>query len=584
MSSHGTTIELARRAPERVRPTRLSSALFLFKTNVFRARRLFADLANGPKALGRGDTADYPSAIAVSRTPLWTDPEPGEAGLQRGKVHNLRAAARRLDRAVLAPGAVFSFWREIGPPLNARGFVPGRMLQEGCLVPATGGGLCQLSNALYDAALKAGCDIVERHAHSRLVPGSAAARGRDATVAWNYVDLRFRSERSLLLRVALERDTLIVAFYGADENRQPATPAAFDAAPRAEAQSCASCDETTCFRHESQARQTLGARAFLVDEYWPEFDAFIARERTAADTLCLPLDGRRWNKPQYGWLTDGFARLVSAPVTTLIRGMTSRRLAAQGAKRQTALLDASERLAARYARALDENTASVVVAQTLLPFLWRDGHLGGRQFTVLMTRLPMDALQARLDAAAALHPQSTTLSDFRAPPTLVALEREALAAADRIVTPHAEIAALFGERAELLPWQMPPQTNIRRSPGRMIVFPGPTVARKGALELREAARRLDVEVLVPGSELEGADFWRGVRMRRPDGDWLCDAAAVVQPAFVEDRPRRLLMALAAGVPVVATPTCGIPPRDGLKLVPAGDADALAAAIATILPP
>ncbi len=98
-------------------------------------------------------------------------------------------------------GQVFSFWRQVGRASRRRGFVTGRMLKEGCLVPAVGGGLCQLSNALYDAALQSGCEIVERHAHSRVVAGSAAAAGRDATVAWNYVDLRFRTSAPLRMEV-----------------------------------------------------------------------------------------------------------------------------------------------------------------------------------------------------------------------------------------------------------------------------------------------------------------------------------------------------------------------------------------------
>ncbi|MEI9887386.1 MAG: VanW family protein [Rhizomicrobium sp.] len=141
-----------------------------------------------PARLGRGAAADYPAVAAEARSALWSDPRAGERAMQWGKVQNLRAAARRFDRTVLPAGAVFSFWRQMGRASTRRGFVAGRMLQEGCLVAATGGGLCQLSNALYAAALDAGCAIVERHAHSRRVPG---AQGRDATVAWNYVDLRF---------------------------------------------------------------------------------------------------------------------------------------------------------------------------------------------------------------------------------------------------------------------------------------------------------------------------------------------------------------------------------------------------------
>ena len=68
----------------------------------------------------------------------------------------------------------------------------GRELREGCLVPSIGGGLCQLSNALYDAALRAGLQVVERHRHTQVVPGSLAESDRDATVFWNYRDLRLR--------------------------------------------------------------------------------------------------------------------------------------------------------------------------------------------------------------------------------------------------------------------------------------------------------------------------------------------------------------------------------------------------------
>ena len=49
---------------------------------------------------------------------------------------------------------------------------------------------------------------------------------------------------------------------------------------------------------------------------------------------------------------------------------------------------------------------TVWVAQSLLPFLWRDGNLGGREVRVLMTRLPLASLQRRLDDARAAHPDA----------------------------------------------------------------------------------------------------------------------------------------------------------------------------------
>jgi hypothetical protein len=456
------------------------------------------------------------------------------------------------------------------------------MLQEGCLVPATGGGLCQLSNALYDVALRSGCAVIERHPHSRRIPGSAAAAGRDATVAWNYVDLRIQSDAPLMLRVQLEKQHLTVALFAAEEGGHTARmPSASENLP--EARSCASCGQAECFRHEPVRAATRGRVAFCVDTCWPEFDAYIARTRTPSDLLCAPLDGQRWNRPQYGWTTQGFAAVHTATFATLRRAFASRRLAAQGAARQAALLDAARTLAAHYAKFLTPDVTSVCVDQALLPHLWRAGHLGGRTVSVLMTRLPMAVLQSRLDEAARAHPDSTTLADFRAPADLVAAEREALAAADLIITPHREIADLFGARNLRLDWVVPAAKAERTRASRLIAFPGPTAGRKGAYELREAARRLDLDVLLLGHELEGHDFWRGIRTHRATSPADMEGvAAVIQPAYLEDRPRMLLEALGAGIPVIATPACGLGARHGVTLVPAGDVDALVAALRTIL--
>jgi hypothetical protein len=539
-------------------PTRADAAIFELKANLFRLRRLARDALSGPARLARAEPQDFPLVAARSRTPLWTRIAASERTLQRGKVQNLRAAAIRLDRTLLAPGAVFSFWKQLGRASRTRGFVRGRMLKEGCIVPATGGGLCQLSNALYDVALQAGLEIVERHAHSRRVPG---ARGRDATVAWNYVDLRFRSALPLLLRVRLTSSDLVVELLG----HEAAQAAPFVAAPdmRPEAQSCESCDQTSCFRHGVAASE--GRRAVLVDEVWPEFDRHVE-----GDLLCLPMTGRA----QYAWSTAKFARLRKATVTTLARAL-SLRMTKPGPRLRALEMAFAERLARRHARALDPDVTVVTVAQSLLPALWRDGHLGGREFEVLMTRLPMAELQARLDAAARAHPERGSLADFRADATI---ESEALAAAARIVTPHREIASLFGERALLLDWTIPKARIPHAAGSRRIAFAGPTIARKGAYELRQAARALDLEVVLLGSDLEGPEFWHGVRTSRELGRGV---AALVQPALVEDKPRKLLAALASGVPVIATRACGLGERPGLTLVPEGDADSLIAALAAL---
>jgi hypothetical protein len=561
--------------PSLAHPTRLSALLFEAKAAVFKARRLARDVADGPPLLSRSSSPSFGHPAGSSSTPLWSDTRLAERAMQWGKVHNLRVAARALDGTTIPAGSVFSFWRQLGRPTRARGFVSGRMLKEGCLVPSVGGGLCQLSNALYDVALQAGCEIVERHGHSRIVPGSRAASGRDATVAWNYVDLRFRARRDLILRVGVGRDTLDVMLLAAEPNGIHSQQLETPPAPGEHAESCGTCDRTTCFRHETVSEMPIGRTAFLVDANWPEFRAYVARAKNSGDVLGLPFDGARWGLRRYAWDTSGYGRVTASSLIPLARAVALR-LAKQGSRRRPIELWAAKMQARQMARALTAEVTEVCVAQSLLPYLWRDGHLGGRKFSVLMTRLPMAEIQARLDAAALAHPERRTLSDFRADPDLVATEAEALAAADSIVTPHAEIAELFGKHAVRLEWSMP-KALPRTAAGvpRRIAFPGPTLARKGAYELREAARALDLEIVLTGNELEGAGFWDGIRIRRADGsNWLDGVMAVVQPALLEEAPRALLAALASGIPVLATKACGLGERPGVTIVPPGDVSAL----------
>ena len=579
-------------APQRPhsRHSRTGALVFRAKATVFRLGRAVSDLRGGPRRHPRGAALENAPVLAESETPLWTEDGPGELPLVAGKVHNLRLALRRIHGVEVPAGAVFSFWAQVGRASRSRGFVAGRELREGCLVPSVGGGLCQLSNALYHAALEAGCEIVERHPHSHPVPGSAAEAGRDATVFWNYVDLRFRSSGPLRVEAWMDAHTLTIRLRGprpaeAAEAPKPSRRVRVLRVLGGGPRSCVSCGDEKCFRHlDAPGGPAVGRAAHLVDAWWPEHDRWLVGERRAGDVLGVPLDGRRFRKPQYAWSTEGAARVHQSWRATLARAWRSRRLAAQGAERQRALLAAAAALAESYAPVLRHDVTHVVVAQNLLPFLWRGGHLGGRTFDVLMAGPPMAELHARLDAAARLHPRSSTLADFRADEALLRDEAEALAHARRIFTPHRDVAALFPGRAEVLEWASPAPRTPQPNPGPRprIVFPGPTAGRKGAYELREALAGMEVELVAMGSKLEGAGFWDGVRLAAPEAYWLDGADLVVLPAFVENQPRRLLAALAAGVPVIATPACGLGAREGLTLVPAGNAAALREAMETVL--
>ena len=404
-------------------PSRLDTVVFEAKAAVFRGLRALEE-ALARKATRRhapGDALCDAPVVARVRSPLWNAPAGAkEYALTAGKIQNLRVALAGLDGIVVPAGETLSFWKQVGRATRRRGFVAGRELREGCLVATIGGGLCQLSNALYEAALAAGFEIVERHAHSRRVPGSRAALQRDATVFWNYVDLRFRSRKAFRIEARLTSDHLEVVFRA-----EPATAARAMAEEadgrRAAANDCTTCGETRCHRNDPETA-TLGRRptAWLLDGAWPEFAALLTREAATEDALFLPM--RRPARARYAWPAGRCGAETTAPLVALQRAFALRRAPAQGRALQSRLLAFDRKLARRYARTLSHLHAHVVVSQTLLPHLWAAGALAGRSFDVLVERWPMTALEARLDGALGAHPQSPTLGDFRAPAEVVAAE------------------------------------------------------------------------------------------------------------------------------------------------------------------
>lgn len=561
-------------------PTRFGSLLFHFKAACFRGQRLAKDLLpDSPRPLPRQPIDLSVPVAAESRSALYSSTNPAEWALQAGKVQNLRQAARALHGRVIAPGETFSFWANVGRATRSSGYVRGRELREGCIIPNVGGGLCQISNALYDVALQAGAEIIERHAHSRQVPGSQAEAGRDATVFWNYVDLRFRLPVTAQLAVELSRNNLTVRLHSRQKTRAALPPAR--SSLLAAAESCETCGINDCFRHASAAiLPRESGVAWLVDAFQPEHDAWMRSHHGPNDHLLLPMDSSRLRIGPYRWASAGFARVHQSPLMVARRSLVSRRLAAQGAARQRALLELDKSLAEALSRRIPALATHLVISQNLLPFLWQYGVLGGRTFDVLMTRLPIRELEKTLDAAARRHPGSPTLSDFRAPSEIGDAEGEALAAANRWITPHTAIARLAGARACLLPWRLPP--SRRATPGHTVAFPASTLARKGALELREAVRDLDLRLQLGGPILESADFWQGVDARPAGPDWLEGVAAVVLPAWVEHQPRRLLQAVSAGVPVIASEACGLCDISGVTTIPTGDSTALREALTSVL--
>ncbi len=94
-------------------------------------------------------TKQLPYIVAVHKTPLYRRLRKVDMWLQENKVNNLKLATEKISGLVLRPGETFSFWRLVGKPTKAKGFLKGMVLTNGSFTSGVGGGLCQLSNLIY---------------------------------------------------------------------------------------------------------------------------------------------------------------------------------------------------------------------------------------------------------------------------------------------------------------------------------------------------------------------------------------------------------------------------------------------------
>lgn len=130
------------------------------------------------------------------------------------RTKNILLAASAIEGTLLKPGAVFSFNETTGPRTSENGYLDAPVIFKGELVPGTGGGVCQVSSTLYNAVLYANLEIVERHHHS--IPSTYIDLGRDATVAGNVLDFKFRNNTDYYIYIAswVQGDRIYAAVYG----------------------------------------------------------------------------------------------------------------------------------------------------------------------------------------------------------------------------------------------------------------------------------------------------------------------------------------------------------------------------------
>lgn len=116
------------------------------------------------------------------------------------RVTNLKLAAQAIAGVVIAPGDTFSYNETVGPTTQARGYQQAEIIVKGQKKQGFGGGVCQVSSTLFNAAEKAGLDIIERHPHSKEVP--YVAKGKDAATSYGGIDLKFKNTKEHPVKIS----------------------------------------------------------------------------------------------------------------------------------------------------------------------------------------------------------------------------------------------------------------------------------------------------------------------------------------------------------------------------------------------
>ncbi len=112
----------------------------------------------------------------------------------KNRSQNISLAVKNINNVLLRPNQIFSFNQNVGLRLEKYGYKEAPVFIDGKLVLDWGGGVCQVSSTLYNAALLADMSIEERTSHYR--PAPYVPLGQDAAVADNLLDFKFKNTSS----------------------------------------------------------------------------------------------------------------------------------------------------------------------------------------------------------------------------------------------------------------------------------------------------------------------------------------------------------------------------------------------------
>lgn len=132
------------------------------------------------------------------------------------RYQNIATALKSINNTMIWPGEIFSFNEITGPRTPERGYLPAPIILNGDFDVGYGGGVCQVSSTVYNAALAADLTIMERHSHTK--PVHYVPEGHDATVDYGWLDLKFQNSRHgpVIVKTSFYNNCVYVELRGAE--------------------------------------------------------------------------------------------------------------------------------------------------------------------------------------------------------------------------------------------------------------------------------------------------------------------------------------------------------------------------------
>lgn len=182
---------------------------------------LFENLFNGTKDITIKTKLLLPKTTAselLKNTTLRSRENTSFVNSESGRKHNLLKAMSVFNGMVVKPGEIISFNKCTGNRDYENGYKDAIVILDGKFVKGVGGGVCQASTTLYNAALMAGLEITKVSRHT--LPIGYVMPGFDAMVNDGYADMCFKNNTShdIFIKTYHKNERVYAEVYGEDLN------------------------------------------------------------------------------------------------------------------------------------------------------------------------------------------------------------------------------------------------------------------------------------------------------------------------------------------------------------------------------